>query len=227
MNDIKLSARLQKVLDIASGFSSEKKRIIDVGSDHGHLAAVALTDQGFGRALLTDIHEDPARKSRDLMKGLGLDSRSQVICTDGLDGADLEDGDVVVMAGLGGNNMVDIIGRAVNVTEDKILSSVTWVLQPQKSIEILRSFLCESGFTIKDETVIAERGIYYPIVAASYTGTISSLSLYEKYYGPVLIRKHEEGDVTSKEYFIRLDNSYKLRARGDNEVEMMLKEVVR
>ncbi|SMC32371.1 tRNA (adenine22-N1)-methyltransferase [Oscillospiraceae bacterium] len=227
MNDIKLSARLQKVLDTASSYSSEKKRIIDVGSDHGHLAAVALTNKGFERALLTDIHEDPARKSRDLMKGIGLDERSEVICTDGLDGASLEDGDVVVMAGLGGNNMVDIIGRAMSVTGEELLKTVTWVLQPQKSIEILRSFLCESGFTIKDESVISERGIYYPIVATSYSGQKSVLSLYEKYYGPILIRKHEMEDETTKEYFIRLDHSYELRARGDREVKTMLEEVVR
>lgn len=227
MNDIKLSSRLNAVLDTAIKFSEDKSRIIDVGSDHGHLAAVALTEHGFKSALLTDIHEDPARKSRSLMKDLGLEERSEVICTDGLDGADLKADDVVVMAGLGGNNMVDIIGRAKGVTHEEIFKTVTFVLQPQKSIEILRSFLCESGFIIRDELVLCERGIYYPVLAASYTGEVTSLSLYEKYYGPILKQKHEEGDLVVKEYFIRLDNSYALRARGDQEVKEMLKEVVR
>ena len=75
MNDIKLSSRLTAVLDTAIRFSPDKSRIIDVGSDHGHLAAVALTEHGFRNALLTDIHEDPARKSRTLMKDLGLEDR--------------------------------------------------------------------------------------------------------------------------------------------------------
>ena len=91
MNDIKLSSRLTAVLDTAIKFSPDKSRIIDVGSDHGHLAAVALTEHGFKSALLTDIHEDPARKSRSLMKDLGLEERSEVICTDGLDSAALDD----------------------------------------------------------------------------------------------------------------------------------------
>lgn len=227
MNDIKLSSRLTAVLETAIKFSPDKSRIIDVGSDHGHLAAVALTEHGFKSALLTDIHEDPARKSRSLMKDLGLEERSEVICTDGLDGASLKTNDVVVMAGLGGNNMVDIIGRAKEVTGTEVFKTVTFILQPQKSIEILRSFLCESGYIIRDELVLCERGIYYPILAASFTGEVTSLSLYEKYYGPILKTKHEEGDPAVKEYFIRLDNSYALRARGDQEVKQMLKEAVR
>ncbi len=227
MNDIRLSSRLEAVLDTAIRYSPDKSRLVDVGSDHGHLAAAALTEHGFKSALLTDIHEDPARKSRSLMKDLGLDDRSEVICTDGLDGAELKPGDVVVMAGLGGNNMVDIIGRAKEVTPEEIFRTVTFVLQPQKSIEILREFLCNSGLKIEDELVICERGIYYPILAAIFTGEVTGLSLYEKYYGPVLIRRHEEGEDVIKEYFIRLDNSYSLRARGDKEVAMMLKEAGR
>ena len=227
MIDIKLSYRLNEVLATALRFSEGRSRIVDVGSDHGHLAAVALSEYGYKTALLTDIHEDPARKSRTLMKDMGFEDRSEVICTDGLEGAELLYGDSVVMAGLGGNNMVDIITRASKVTDQELLKSVTFILQPQKSIEILRSFLCSNGFTIKDESVICERGIYYPIVAASYTGEDTKLSLYEKYYGPVLISKYEGGEDSVKEYFIRLDNSYKLRSRGDMEVKKMLEEVER
>ena len=50
------------------------------------------------------------------------------------------------------------------------------------------------------------------------------MSLYEKYYGPVLIKRFEKKEPVIIEYFARLDNRYNLRARGDREVSELMSE---
>lgn len=224
MIDIRLSDRLSAVLEAARINTTAYERIIDVGSDHGHLAASAVAGGYFSSAVCTDIHQDPARKSEDLMKDMGLADKVKVFCTDGLDGIRLQSGDAIVMAGLGGNNMIDIIGRVKDSCDEEILKSIRFILQPQKSIELLRVFLAENGFKIFDESVVTERGIYYPILVTGLTGDKYELTLRQKYYGPILMDKHKAGDAVVCEYFIRLDSRYQLRARGDEEIRRLTEE---
>ena len=60
-----LSPRLKAVHDMAvedeSGLT--ERRIIDVGSDHGHLSLYSLINDNFAQAVLTDIHKAPAQRS--------------------------------------------------------------------------------------------------------------------------------------------------------------------
>ena len=224
MIDIRLSDRLSAVLNAAKENSTSDSGIIDVGSDHGHLAAYAVINKLFTTAVCTDIHEDPARKSSDLMKDAGLSDKVSVFCTDGLDGIEMMQGDTVVMAGLGGNNMIDIISRVTETCDKQILKSIRFILQPQKSIEVLRESLSNIGYKIMDESVIAERGIYYPVLVTGYTGEAYDLSLRQKYYGPVLMEKFDNDVAMVKEYFIRLDSRYQLRARGDSEIKRLIEE---
>ena len=216
-----LPLRLKAVYDTVS--SDLKGRLIDVGSDHGYLALYTL-EQGTDRVVCTDIHKAPAEKTMKCLKDNGFEDRSEVFCTDGLDGVDLLEGDVIVMAGLGGNNMTDIMKRVVDGRDSNIVKSLVWCLQPQKSIDVLREYFSKEGFEITDERVCFDRGIFYPIVKAVYTGVPYELSLSDKYYGKVFQKRFESKEKDVMEYFVRLDSRYKIRARGDGEVSELIKE---
>ena len=160
-----LSPRLKAVHDMAvAGRTPASRRIIDVGSDHGHLSLYALINDGFEQAVLTDIHEAPARRSEQTLRMYGFADKTEVYCTDGLDGVALQEGDIVVMAGLGGNNMIDIMTRVLEREDREFLKTITWCLQPQKSSDKLRAFLFENGFDIVDEDSSEDRGLYYLII---------------------------------------------------------------
>ena len=77
------------------------RRIIDVGSDHGHLSLYSLINDNFAQAVLTDIHKAPAQRSEDTLRVYGYADRTEVYCTDGLDGVELKRGDIVVMTQAG------------------------------------------------------------------------------------------------------------------------------
>ena len=218
-----LEGRLADVYAAASSYG-KGSRIIDVGSDHGHLAGYAVAFGGFSGCICTDIHKAPAERSARFLAENGLSSKSSVYCTNGLTGIDILTGDTIVMAGLGGNNIMDIMNEMQERTLPDILKTVTFVFQPQKTIEGLREYLYSKGFCILDETVSFDRGIYYPIIVAKFDGCVRELSLKEKYYGPVLLTKDLGGDPKVGEYFIRLRQRHSVWARGDEEVRQLIEE---
>lgn len=225
MNRQQLTLRLQTVYDTARVWRDQVNgdkgiRLIDVGSDHGYVSLEALITGDYSKVVATDIHKDPADKTRSTLVSHGYAEQSTVVCTDGLKGVDLIDGDTVIMAGLGGNNMMDIISAAMEVTPQEVLKSVVWCLQPQKTIEELRVYLCQNGFEIKDEVVVNERGIHYPMLVAVFDGIKREINLYQKYFGPVLPNKKNEEMVAA--YFDKLDGIYTLRARGDREIAELM-----
>ena len=222
-----LSPRLKAVHDMAVGGLDDltSRRIIDVGSDHGHLALYSLINDNFSSSVLTDIHEAPAKRSEQTLRMYGFEDRTQVYCTDGLDGVELKMGDIVVMAGLGGNNMIDILTRVVEREEPELLRSIVWCLQPQKSSDKLRQFLFETGFDIVDENACEDRGFYYVMMKMMYTGVPSEFTLKQKYYGPVILRRIADGEPQVLGYKERLDMRFELSKRGDEEIRRMLEEV--
>lgn len=217
-----LSIRLQMVYDTVDKDKASKGRIIDVGSDHGLLALECLKTNLTSYCICTDIHKLPAERTRQCLLSNDMSERSEVYCTDGLKGITLKDNDTVIMAGLGGNTSVDVITEALKVTPLEVLSNVDFVLQPQKSSDRLRQFLCENGFSIVDENVAIDRDLFYVCIRATYTGIKTELTLKEKFYGPVLLTK-ESADI--KAYFDHLTSIYKIRSRGDNELKILMEEI--
>lgn len=222
-----LSSRLKAVHDMAvcGVEDAQERRIIDVGSDHGLLSLYSLINDNFKEAVLTDIHQAPAQRSEDTLRMYGYAGRTRVYCTDGLDGVELESGDIVVMAGLGGNNMIDILTRVKGFLDEKILKSLVWCLQPQKSSDKLRQFLFENGFEITDENACEDRGFFYVILKVKYTGVNTKYTLKQKYYGPVILRRIADEEPEVMGYKERLDMRFNLSKRGDEEIRKMLEEV--
>ncbi len=214
-----LTVRLRLIADLSRTYAVPGSRIIDVGSDHGMLPVYCLKNGIFARAVLTDINEAPAARAAAAVADNCLSDRAEVVCTDGLDGVDLRRNDVVVMAGLGGNNIRDIIARIIQRDGD-ILKGVTFILQPQKSIPELREYLSANGFDISDEECCFESGFYYCVLCVKYTGVPYELTDRELYYGPVMMTKFGE----RKEYKEFLDRVYSVRARGDKRIAKVLEE---
>ena len=221
-----LTVRLEMVFDQvkkAAG-SNCSIRIIDVGSDHGYLAVRCLDEGVAASAVCTEIHEAPAKRSAKALEEAGYTDVSDVIVTDGLKGVPLHEGDIIVIAGMGGLNIIDILIAAIKDNGSSVFEKVTFVLQPQKSVELVRQFLSGSGFLYEDESVCCDRDIFYNCMRVSYNGMKTSITNEEACYGPVLIRKYNEGDNDVKDYFSHLNDIYKIRQRSNPIVKSALEE---
>ncbi|MCR4689179.1 MAG: class I SAM-dependent methyltransferase [Saccharofermentans sp.] len=196
-------------------------RVLDVGSDHGLLSLKCLEEDMATNVICTDIRPDPASKSKLLLEQSGYKTRSEVKVTDGLNGVSVRAGDVIVIAGMGGLNIIDILTRAMGGLAEDIKSNIELILQPQKSTDLVRRYLADNGFEFLDETVCKDRDIFYNVLRLRFTGQSYSLELRQVYYGPKNLERKGKDSLTD-EYLEHLTEVFTVRSRGNDEIRAML-----
>ena len=218
-----LSVRLESVFELVreSRASLGRGRVIDIGSDHGFLSVRCLEEGVSDHAVCTDIHEGPAQKSKSSLITAGFKDKCTVMVTDGMNGIALQPNDIVVTAGMGGLNIIDIFTRIIDSSDEEVLKKCGYVIQSQKSTHLVRRFFAERGFEFADETVCKDRGFFYNVMRLRYTGKPYELDMRQSYYGPCLLTKEDE---LTKEYFAHLDEIFAVRARGDEDIRKMLED---
>lgn len=213
-----LSKRLQSVAALVG----ESDRLIDVGSDHGYIAAFVLENKMSFQVIATDIHLLPADRARRYLNRQGYSEQSNVLCTDGLNGIDLLSSDTIVIAGMGGLEIVRILSDAMRSRKDSLPISSRYILQPQRSYEEVRSFLCAKGFSIQRETISIDRNRIYVIILVEYIGTPYELSLVERNLGPCIIRDRQDGFIL---YMKQQRDQLRKRSKGRAELENVVQYI--
>ena len=223
---IRLSSRLSAVFGqvVAARKDIGPGRVIDVGSDHGLLAVSCLENDIATEAICTEIHKGPAEHSKEALKEAGFEERSEVYVTDGLNGISLKAGDIVVIAGMGGLNIIDIITRCIEAESPELLKQVRFIIQPQKSVNLVRKFFAQKGFVFDDESVCTDRDFFYNIMRMRFSGISYELGAFKECYGVLLSDKEKAGDELVKAYFAHLDEVFEIRSRSDLIVREALNE---
>lgn len=152
------------------------ERLADVGCDHGHFAKGALSFGLCREAILTDISAKCLRKAEVLLAEEIKKGVARCVCTDGLTGVD-EKIDAVVIAGMGGAEIVKILSESV-----KRVSPQTILLQPMKNASACRAFLTANGYRITVDEVFWQGKKYYDILVAT-PGTEEPYSADELEFG--------------------------------------------
>lgn len=221
-----LTVRLEMVLEQVRKACKEpgSGRVIDVGSDHGYIAVRCLEEGLAGSVICTEIHKAPAQRSADALEEAGFGDCSEVYVTDGLKGVPLQAGDTVVIAGMGGLNIIDILTKALKDNGYRVMENVTFILQPQKSNEIVRNYLARTGFVFEDECVCYDREIFYNCMRVVFKGISTTITDEEACYGPVLLKKYCDGDKEVTDYFMHLNSLFEVRQRSNPVIRSALEE---
>ncbi len=152
----------------------------DTGCDHGRLGAFLLQSGQCGRVILSDISEPSLKKARVLIGNLGLIERAAFCVADGIPQTD-DAPDVIVIAGMGGATIADILRK-----DRHRLGRARLILQPNVAAPLLRGALCEIGYAISQERVVRDGRRCYVIMTAE-PGK-ADYGLKERVVGPVLLR---------------------------------------
>ncbi len=153
-------------LDCIVSLIRDGARIADIGCDHAYITTEALRLGKAVFAVASDVRPGPLSKARDNIEAAGLTGKVKLVLTDGLDGIEQYAPDDIIIAGMGGELIADIIERAPFVKN----GGVHLILQPMTSQDKLREYLCSSGFQIEREAVPVESGRVYQVISAYYTG---------------------------------------------------------
>lgn len=138
--------------------------LADVGTDHAYLP-VWLAKQGIiTRAVASDIRPGPLERAKQNIERYDVGNMVTARLSDGLDAVSPAEADDIVIAGMGGLMMAEIIRRAEWLkNKEKHL-----ILQPMTHVEDLRRSLSEQGFTVLREQAVLDEGHVYTAMLCIY-----------------------------------------------------------
>ncbi|MDO4864265.1 MAG: Nif3-like dinuclear metal center hexameric protein [Ruminococcus sp.] len=170
-----LDKRLQTCIDYVGG----EGIVCDVGTDHALLAAELIRSGKCGRVIASDVREGPLEAARRTVEKYGIADKVELVLSDGLAQVPLEGVSDIVIAGMGGETIADIIRAAA----EDIPAGVSWVLQPMTKPEHLRRALYELGWQIVGERAVEDGDKMYVVMRAEASAESRSLTEFEARYG--------------------------------------------
>ena len=168
---------LQPRLRLLAEMTPHGGRLADIGTDHGYLPVWLLQEGRIPSAIAADVGAEPlehARRTAEEYETQGLDFR---LC-DGLSGIEPEETDTVVIAGMGGETIRDILRAAPWAADGRH----TLLLQPMTKVELLRGWLRENGYICTEERLVQDKRKLYVILSVT-GGPSGEASDAERYGG--------------------------------------------
>ncbi|MEA4971669.1 MAG: class I SAM-dependent methyltransferase [Candidatus Metalachnospira sp.] len=155
---MEISERLKTV----ASFVRDSRSIADIGTDHGYIPIYLYKEGIIDRAIACDINRDPIKRAENNINMYHLGNVIETRLGNGLNPIKAGETDGIVIAGIGGMLMIDIL----RTFPDKLEAAKEIILQPQSDIESVRKFLHLRDFKIDDEQMLYEDGIYYTVIRA-------------------------------------------------------------
>ena len=186
-----LSKRLEQVASMVT----KGNIIADIGTDHGYVP-IYLVEKGIcPKAYAMDINQGPIESAIKNIENYGLSEKIQAIKSNGLEKLEPEKADTIIIAGMGGELIVNILENGLAKLENCSRPVKELVLSPHKRGDLVRKYLEEHEWHITDEKMLIDMNKFYTIIKAekgqeSYPET-------ELLYGRILLDRQ---DTTLKKY---------------------------
>ncbi len=206
-----LSPRLETIINMIN----PGERLIDVGTDHSFIPITAISKGIRKTVIATDIREGPLRIAKKNVIKYALQDKIKLFRTDGLKGITIQNEDCIVIAGMGGYEIISILQETLPDCENIIL-------QPQKSLMELRQFLADNGYEIKDEKIIKELNRFYIAIKVKYTGRKYFLNLTQQIAGPIILDMKSE---LYKDYILYLIEQIEKKEKGNSSLRFVKSEL--
>ncbi len=141
-------------------------RVADVGCDHGKLAVHLAQSGRAAKVIASDVRPGPLAKAQQLVQKTGCGPLVECRLADGLSCIAPGEVDTVIMAGMSGITVAQILAAAPWTAAP----GITVIAVPANKPEVLRAYLAQNGFEITAETAVQVSGYPYGVLAARWTG---------------------------------------------------------
>jgi tRNA (adenine22-N1)-methyltransferase len=155
---MKLSKRLQAIGEMVPKHSI----VADIGTDHGYIPVYLIESRISKRVIGSDISKNSLDKIIEYVKETGYEKEIESRLGNGLEVLKPYEVDTVIIAGMGGLLIRDILEDNKDVS-----NSIThFIFQPMIASKELRKYLHDNNFIILDEKIVKEENKYYEIIYA-------------------------------------------------------------
>lgn len=180
---MKLSKRLQTIAD----FVKKNSVVADIGTDHAHIPIYLIENNIIDKAYACDINKGPLEKAKENIANFGVSKNIVLRLSNGLDKMSNKEVDTIIIAGMGGELIIDILNRGKVLFDKKN----TFILSPHTKVDEVRDYLIRNGFKIIKEDMCIDEGKFYTVMEVRYTENTVMYSEAELLYGKYLIEnKH-------------------------------------
>ena len=216
--------RLRPRLAAAASLVDGSGKVVDVGTDHAYLPVWLIQNGKCRHVLASDVGVLPLGNAEKTLRRCGLETAVSLRISDGLKNIRPEEADEIVICGMGGTLIAQILNDAPWIRRPEM----RLVLQPMTHGEDVRRYLCENGFSIRKELCVTEApNRVYCCIGAIWTGERQPSSPGYYYFGTLLhapgaaqiyVRKQLDRIVTRADALAQ--------ARRYPEEEAMLREAI-
>lgn len=142
------------------------KKVCDIGTDHAYVPIYLIKNNICNTAVATDIKKGPLERAKKNIDLYGLSLEIELRQGYGIEPVKLNECEVVIIAGMGGVLMTEILKESLEVVKN----AKSLILQPMYVKEAVREFLLINGFNIDDESLSSEGDKIYVVIKAHYDG---------------------------------------------------------
>ncbi len=185
-----LSKRLNWILE----YVDKCNTVMDVGTDHGYIPIYLVKNKIVEKAIASDINKDPLQKAKINASLDGVIDKIDLRLGGGLSPLKKNEVQGVIIAGMGGNLIRDILEKDIN----KVRKLDYLILQPAQNPEVLREYLYNSNYEILNEDLCFDEGQFYELFKVKYKmGENTKLDPIFYEISPVMLK---ENNKLIKEY---------------------------
>lgn len=159
-----MKIKLDERLKVISEYIRKNSIVADIGTDHGYLPIYLIQNKISEFIYACDINELPLQSAKKNIDEYKVSDKIKTVLTNGLENLDIEKLDDIIIAGMGGELIFEIIKNY------KFSKNQRLVLQPMTNADVLREKLLLNGFNITEEKAIIDYKHYYCVMLVEYTG---------------------------------------------------------
>ena len=175
--------RLEEIINLVD----DNSIVADIGTDHGIVPYELIKSNKAKKVIASDISEKSLDKLREKLDYLDEPEKIILNVSDGLDNLNEYQVDTIIISGMGGNLIVDILNKNIDVAK----SANCLILGANNSLSVLRKFLHDNSFEIIEEVDLFENDKYYQIIKIKVGKQLFSND-YEYEFGKFLIDNKSE-----------------------------------
>jgi tRNA (adenine22-N1)-methyltransferase len=133
--------------------------VADIGADHAYVSILAA-QRGAARVYALEANPGPLARARANIAAWGFAETVETRLGWGLGPLAPGEAETLVLAGLGGRQIVEILSAGPQVVQ----TAAQLVLQPQRDLAAVRRYVLAAGFDLWDEQRLREDGRDYSIL---------------------------------------------------------------
>lgn len=195
--------------------------VADIGCDHGYVGLELFKREKINRLIATDVSKQCLEKSNKLFERLDYNYEGRV--GDGLKPLDYNEADTVIIAGMGGELIKNIVTDELKKTR----SIKKFIIQPMTEPEKVREIFFEIGFNRTRDLIVKEKKHYYFIMQFELKGEPESREdfMYTKLLKEQpLFKDYIEHEINKREQII---NQIKKNSDDENKTIEKLESEIR